>query len=348
MKSRIMYILVLILAIFIFVFSETKESFFLSAFLLAMIPVAVLLNVLVAKKISVTAGFVPGTSNLKIEYNNQAFFFAFHIETKIHLVNTYTDTAIEFLYDKAMLPKSKKTVTIPVESEFAGRVEISISRAVSIDLLGLSKFKIQAKSSGCTYVYPELVYDKEEEIIKQARENTATDAFYQNRKGNDITEILNIREYQKGDSMKSIHWKLSLKQKQKLVREFDMPVNQEVLVLFGLSEEKKDRPEARHELARSVLGVAELLYQEQIFFDGTLIRNNLVSQKYTIDSEEAYEWYMLRFLDGELSFSLTELEAYMIRHQVEKKYSTIIMITDNDVVSEDYEQMGVTHIVANC
>lgn len=348
MKSRIMYGLILLLSIFIFVWTGTKEAFFLFAVLCVLIPIVVLLNAVVARKISVSAGFVPGTTKMQIEYNNQALFFAFHVQTKIHLINTFTDTELQFLHDKTMLPRSRKMVEIPIESQFAGRIEISISQCVSVDLLGLSKFAVKAKSHGNTYVYPELVYDQEEEIIKQARENTSPDAFYQNRKGNDITEILNIREYQKGDSMKSIHWKLSLKQKQKLVREFDMPVNQEVLILFALSEKKKNQPEARHELAKSLLGVAELLYNEQIFYDGTLISNRGVSHKYTVDSEEAYEWYILRVLDGELSFSLSELEAYMARHQVEKKYSTIIMITDKDVISEDYEQMGVTHIVADC
>ena len=138
-----------------------------------------------------------------------------------------------------------------------------------------------------------------------------------------------------------------MKQKQKLVREFDMPVNQEVLLMFALSENMKNQPAARHIIAQYVFGAAELLYSEQIFFDAPLISNKGSVNIYTIDSEESYEWYLTRLLDGELSFDINDIEYYMSRGNVNKKYSTIIMITDDKVITEDYEQMGVTHIVAD-
>lgn len=347
MKSRIMYVLVLIIAIFMFVWTGSKEAFFLFAFLVGIIPVFIIVNFLSAKKILVKATFIQGTTNINIEYENKGIFPVFYIETNIYLLNSYTDTAINFVHSKALLPRRKKSYIIPLKCDYCGRIEISISDSKCVDMLRLSKFRIKAGASGSAYVYPELIYENEDEIIKLARENTSTAVNYQNRKGNDITEILNIREYVKGDSMKSIHWKLSLKQKQKLVREFDMPVNQEVIVLFALSEKVKNQPQARHVLAQYVLGVVELLYSEQIFFDGVLINNKGITNKYTIDSEEAYEWYMLRMLDGELSFDINDVESYMLRADVSKKYSTIIMITDSEIVTEDYEQMGVTHIVAD-
>ena len=347
MKSRIMYVLVLLLAVFMFVWTGSKEACFLLAFLLLLIPVFVFINALASKNVLVEAHFIPGASDVVVEYINKGILCVFNIETKLHLVNTYTDTEVSFVRSKALLPKSKRVVEIPIESDYCGRIEISMSECNCVDLLGLSRYKVKSKAKGSTYIYPELIYENEEELIKQARENTSDTAYYQNRKGNDITEILNIREYEKGDSMKSIHWKLSLKHKQKLVREYDMPVNQEVIVLFALSDELKDLPMARHILARYVLGAVELLYNEQIFFDGVLIGNNGVRRKYTIDSEEAYEWYVLRLLDGELSFAISELDDYIVRESVEKKYSTIIMITDDRIITEEYEHMGVTHIVAN-
>ena len=51
----------------------------------------------------------------------------------------------------------------------------------------------------------------------------------------DLNAPSDIRSYQPGDAMKKIHWKLSLRKGELMVRKFDEPVLQEVLILMDCS-----------------------------------------------------------------------------------------------------------------
>ena len=55
------------------------------------------------------------------------------------------------------------------------------------------------------------------------------------RKGNDKTEIFDLRDYEKGDDRRSIHWKLSSKLNKTVVREFSRPNNYKTMILCDLA-----------------------------------------------------------------------------------------------------------------
>lgn len=65
------------------------------------------------------------------------------------------------------------------------------------------------------------------------------------RKGNNLSEILQYRNYIRGDSRKNINWKLSAKYDEWIVREFDTPTDNFVLITFdvphSLSKEERKR-----------------------------------------------------------------------------------------------------------
>ena len=52
------------------------------------------------------------------------------------------------------------------------------------------------------------------------------------KRGYDATEVFDLREYQPGDSIRSIHWKLSEKFDTVLVREASDTSNYDILILF--------------------------------------------------------------------------------------------------------------------
>lgn len=64
----------------------------------------------------------------------------------------------------------------------------------------------------------------------------------QNRKGNDHSEIYDIREYMPGDDIRSIHWKLSSKTDKLILREPSDPSHYHVMILpdFGLDKEESE------------------------------------------------------------------------------------------------------------
>jgi uncharacterized protein (DUF58 family) len=53
--------------------------------------------------------------------------------------------------------------------------------------------------------------------------------------GSELDAIANIRQQQPGDSIKRAHWKLSARQGELMIREFENPLQQEALILIDLS-----------------------------------------------------------------------------------------------------------------
>ena len=57
-----------------------------------------------------------------------------------------------------------------------------------------------------------------------------------NRASEDITSPEDVRAYREGDSMKRIHWKLSLRKRELLVRRFEVPAPPDTLILMDCSD----------------------------------------------------------------------------------------------------------------
>ena len=72
----------------------------------------------------------------------------------------------------------------------------------------------------------------------------------------DITSPSDIRSYQTGDPMKKIHWKLSARKQELLVRKFDEPVLPDALVILNC--EKPASPDIQDALLETALSVMKV------------------------------------------------------------------------------------------
>ena len=59
-----------------------------------------------------------------------------------------------------------------------------------------------------------------------------TTEYSKTKKGDDPSEIFDIREYHPGDDIKRIHWKLSSKKEMLMVKDFSLPLNCNLWILF--------------------------------------------------------------------------------------------------------------------
>lgn len=123
----------------------------------------------------------------------------------------------------------------------SGKLRIRLEQAGLYDLFGL--IPVKSRISSVTgegeavvnvSVLPELFdceigYHLHESLMYD------TDAYSQTRKGMDPSEVFQIREYVPGDQLKSIHWKLSSKHDQMVVREGSFPIDKSILVVFDKS-----------------------------------------------------------------------------------------------------------------
>ena len=122
-----------------------------------------------------------------------------------------------------------------MNSEYCGAIAFWLSRVTISDYLGV--FKARCRLSEGTFIFSVLPEGKKEipEVEALAQHMVAEgEASSLNQAGDDPSETYDIRPYREGDTMHRIHWKMTAKMDQLLVRDFSQPAEDTTLVLLDL------------------------------------------------------------------------------------------------------------------
>lgn len=124
-----------------------------------------------------------------------------------------------------------------------GSYDIVLKKVRIYDLTGLFYIQKTVTCSGMVQVLPQM-----QEIgvqISQAARNFfgEADVYDDFRPGDDHSELFQVREFRSGDKIQSIHWKLSAKQDELLVKEDSMPKACPVVFFLDYKSRKQRRPE---------------------------------------------------------------------------------------------------------
>ena len=162
------------------------------------------------------------------------------------------------------LPGHIQSLRMPIHASHVGIYPCGIRSCTVEDLLGLIKRVVHpAETAFQLTVLPRTFNtdplkmapgDPDSEIMARATE--------------DLNAPSDIRAYQPGDAMKKIHWKLSVRKGELIVRKFDEPVMQDVLILMDCSKPPSwGHPEAEADIRDALLETAASLYSDQLKTD---------------------------------------------------------------------------------
>lgn len=98
---------------------------------------------------------------------------------------------------------------LPIRPTLPGLVEIEVKSIKIKDLMGFCFLKKTVNAHADLTVMPELINEMEYE--KTALEQGMLESEESSKRGNDFSDVQEIREYIPGDKLMSIHWKLSAK-----------------------------------------------------------------------------------------------------------------------------------------
>jgi hypothetical protein len=154
------------------------------------------------------------------------------------------------------------TVEQSISSKYCGMLKCSIAELKIFDALGL--FSFQKNIEPCYFVavlpsaYPLMAINS---AVLQDIENNITS---RTMKGNDPSEIMDFREYRDGDRLARIHWKLSDKYDQLMVKDFGDPISNDVLLLFDLNGSSDAQISGLLDAAYSI---SDFLIKNQIVYE---------------------------------------------------------------------------------
>lgn len=118
----------------------------------------------------------------------------------------------------AVLPHGKSNVTIQVACKYKGLYEVGIKQIKFKDYLGLFTFHQSMGKLGDLVVYPRIVPVEAFPVMAgYTGESHASAGNSQER----TDTVSDIRKYVNGDRLRSIHWKLSAKKDELMVKNFE-------------------------------------------------------------------------------------------------------------------------------
>ena len=125
----------------------------------------------------------------------------------------------------------KDNMDLSVSLPYCGMADVKIVKAKVYDCTGLFHCTIKPLSIMNILIFPEAESSIYEGAFSQYESNNNIESYI-NRKGSSHDDIRQIREYQTGDSYRHIHWNLSSRTGDLLIKEFCGQVDREILVLL--------------------------------------------------------------------------------------------------------------------
>ncbi len=148
--------------------------------------------------------------------------------------NAYAPTTNKKSFMVSIDANTKASVICNLLSEYAGNLEISLNSVQVYDYLKLFSLKKRQRGELKIAVLPEYYELSEIQLQSLCIKLSESDYYSAVKSGDDPSEVFAIREYREGDRQQRIHWKLSRKFDQLMIKEFSNPLNYSVLLFADL------------------------------------------------------------------------------------------------------------------
>ena len=148
--------------------------------------------------------------------------------------NTFSNKTYKKEFSVTADRKTSTRVTLSILSEHSGNIVISIKKIRVYDYFMLFSLRKKQKGDIKVAILPQFHELSEEYLANRCKMIVDSDYFSTVKKGDDPSEVFTIREYREGDKLQRIHWKLSVKQNQLMIKDFSDPINCSVLIFANL------------------------------------------------------------------------------------------------------------------
>lgn len=167
---------------------------------------------------------------------NKSKFFTVNYSIVIKVENAFTGEKAKYNINGKINRKSKLNEKITIVSKECGHLDITLDRVYLYDILYILRTTIKKSVTKTVGIMPQYRLIPIE-ITRKTRDFIAdADEYSENESGDDPSEIYQIREYRQQDPIHDIHWKLSAKADELLVKEHGRPLASAVLVWLDFAD----------------------------------------------------------------------------------------------------------------
>lgn len=259
-KRRILYILAL-LALFISHVFTAAYSVLVIILLLILLPcISGICTYILRDKISIKIDDIPETlirgEKMKIRQviRNESYLPVsnIYIKTTYKYNNNCADVS-EYI-NVAVKADEKSIINKAVRLNYVGELSVSTKGSYIADPLKLFKFSLSECDEKKVLVLPVLNEPDSYALYNFFDDLQDSNEYSKKRKGDDTSEIFDVRGYINGDSLNRVHWMLSAKEDELLVKEFSMPISRSNCILLEINNPKTE------EDRKNLNGIYEMVY----------------------------------------------------------------------------------------
>ncbi len=225
----------------------------------------------------------------------------------------------------------KRDRRVPVVIQHCGNVSITVEKVRIYDYLSIFAWTVGKKyETQNILVMPPLkeMYLGRDRWYNETTEDS--DRFSLYKKGDDPSEIFNIREFTDGDKIQRIHWKLSGKVGSLMVKEGSLPLTKAVhifvdLCIAGVKEERCGNSDL---LVQGIYSISMFMIehgipQKYIWYD----RENGMIQERLVEHEEELLWMFQALFRCPTSSSPEELVMAYLEWEEGRPLESAIYLT---------------------
>lgn len=164
----------------------------------------------------------------------------FQTKLKYSVSNAFTGQCEQFEEKVYVYPKKGTVLEYQISLDSCGMLEGKMEQFIIYDFLHIMKFYSGNKKDGQAISYPQYIPTDYEELFDMVEDFPKEDES--KNMGNDYNLDCEVREYIEGDSLKNIHWKLTAKKDNLMIRERLSTGKQRmnVVLQFGAEVEEND------------------------------------------------------------------------------------------------------------
>lgn len=272
---------------------------------------------------------------ITVQLSNPTIFPVSNLTIYLKYKNAYSPKHFSKELNVSLDRRTTTNVTCNIQSQYIGNLEISLEGIRFFDYFNLFSLKKRIVRGVKIAILPSLHEMLENDIKKHSSQAVESDYYSSVKSGDDPTEVFAIREYREGDRQQRIHWKLSMKQEQLMIKEFSDPLNCSLLNFVDLRLPEGKEPLLYIDaLVESALSISyTFMLGGQIHYlswydvkHGSCRRVRIVSEKELFEAVDGLLQSKL------ISGNMDGFMAYLAEHPNEQ-YSDLIYVTGK--ISED-------------
>lgn len=204
--------------------------------------------------------------NLEVVLKNTGKLPISSAQVEIACLDVFDDRQITGVVGGVIDSGSSSTIRLTMTAEYAGRIKFQVENIRVYDYFHMIGREVPFdKAWSQLLVAPEIrdvLVDKEFENMRISQDG---ESHSQDRSGDDVAEVYDVREFRAGDALHKIHWKLSAKTDDLLVKEFSDPLQKALLIFvdFYMAEPKEWTHERFDRMATTLASVSDKLLQQK-------------------------------------------------------------------------------------